>query len=126
MDRGSDRSPPFWSQAWFDATARTDVNGQVSSRARLCAHDPALALLLRHAYGDTPWKFTDTLADVTKRRWRRMQGLELDSQHAPHAVAAAVHGAGTSVDGARGGEADAVAEEERLLRQAIKESLRYL
>lgn len=34
----------------FDATARTDVNGGVPTRESLCAHDPALALLLRRTY----------------------------------------------------------------------------
>mmetsp|Transcript_22933 Transcript_22933/g.74282 ORF Transcript_22933/g.74282 Transcript_22933/m.74282 type:complete len:265 (+) Transcript_22933:828-1622(+) len=104
----------YWAegtQAWFDATARTDVNGHVSSRARLCAHDPALALLLRHAYGDTAWRFTDTLADVTKRRWRRMQGLETCRPRDSHSLATAVHGAGASAEVARCGRADAAAEE---------------
>jgi hypothetical protein len=114
-------------QSWFDATARTDVNGHVSSRARLCAHDPALALLLRHAYGETPWRFTDTLASATKLRWRRRQGFEDGGHGGAHAVptAAEESRAMVSAEAALGGGADAAAEEERLLGLAIEESLRH-
>ena len=66
----------YWAegtQAWFDASVRTDVNASVNSRARLCAHDPALALMLRHAYGDGAWRFTDSVPTGTRERWRARQ-----------------------------------------------------
>jgi len=45
----------------------------VNTRARLCAHDPALALLLRHVYGDGAWRFVACAPDTTRERWRRQQ-----------------------------------------------------
>lgn len=44
----------YWAegtQAWFDATIRTDVNGGYNTRAKLEAHDPTLAALLKRVYG---------------------------------------------------------------------------
>ncbi|KAF8071143.1 GPA3 [Scenedesmus sp. PABB004] len=53
----------YWAegtQAWFGATARTDVNGGVSSRAALRRRDPQLAALLQRVYGRNPWQYVGT------------------------------------------------------------------
>ena len=66
----------YWAegtQSWFDATVRTDVNGGVNTRRKLCAHDPALALLLAVTYGDGPWRFTDELSAACADDWRARQ-----------------------------------------------------
>ena len=81
----------YWAegtQSWFDATVRTDVNVGVNSRARLCAHDPALALLLRYAYGDGPWRYTDSVKVATREKWRKLQTG--GARDAPKAAAPAV------------------------------------
>jgi hypothetical protein len=47
-------SQEYWaegSQAWFNATTRTDVNGGINTREALLAHDPALASLMEQVYG---------------------------------------------------------------------------
>ena len=66
----------YWAegtQSWFDATMRRDVNAGVNCRARLQAHDPALALLLAHAYGEGAWRFTHEVRPETRERWIRRQ-----------------------------------------------------
>lgn len=117
----------YWAegtQAWFDATVRTDVNNGVNSRARLCAHDPALALLLRHAYGDGPWRFTDCIKDATRDKWRKLQvggtkastgegGTASLPQPAADGRSAAEHGAVPTSE----------EEEERMMALAIAQSL---
>lgn len=53
----------FWAegtQAWFDATVRTDVNSGVNTRVKLKAHDPQLAAVLAHVFGDGPWRYGHT------------------------------------------------------------------
>ena len=32
-------------------------------------------MLLRHAYGDANWRFTDSLPQTTNARWRGWQGF---------------------------------------------------
>lgn len=52
----------YWAEAcqsWFNATIRTDVNNGINTREKLEAHDPGLATLLRYAFGDNPWRYTD-------------------------------------------------------------------
>ena len=68
----------YWAegtQSWFDATARYDVNETLNTRARLRRHDPQLAALLRAAYGDGAWRFTQTLGGEAKARWLRVQAI---------------------------------------------------
>jgi len=84
----------YWAegtQAWFDATCRTDVTAGVNARARLAAHDPALALLLRHAYGNGAWRFTQGVGEATREKWRSKQ------LGAAAAVAGAVAGNGSAL-----------------------------
>lgn len=55
----------YWAegaQAWFDATLRSDVNSGINTRAKLKAHDPALAALLAQVFGDGPWRYGHTSA----------------------------------------------------------------
>ena len=63
----------------------------VNARARLAAHDPALALLLRHAYGDGAWRFTQGVGEATREKWRSKQ------LGAAAAVAGAVAGNGSAL-----------------------------
>ncbi|KAL1504148.1 hypothetical protein AB1Y20_010557 [Prymnesium parvum] len=66
----------YWAegtQSWFNATVRTDVNCGINTREKLRRHDPALALLLLGAYGDGEWRFTDTLPEQTRSKWREKQ-----------------------------------------------------
>lgn len=47
-------SDEYWAegtQAWFEATRRTDVNAGINTRAKIKAHDPVLAALLEKVYG---------------------------------------------------------------------------
>ena len=52
----------YWAegtQAWFDATARVDVNGGVNSRDALCERDADLAALMVEVYGEGGgWRYT--------------------------------------------------------------------
>ncbi len=46
----------YWAegtQAWFDVTVRSDVNGGINTRQKLQAHDPRLAELLARVYGSS-------------------------------------------------------------------------
>ena len=68
----------YWAegvQAWFDASARVDVNDGVNTRARLRAHDPALATLLAATFGDGAWRFTHTLPTGARAAWLRRQAV---------------------------------------------------
>lgn len=38
-----------------------DVNDGVNTREKIKKHDPLLATLLLHAYGDGPWRYTHTM-----------------------------------------------------------------
>lgn len=60
-------------QAWFDATMRTDVNGGLNTREKLRTHDPALALVLLSAYGDGDWRFTRLLSAHIRETWSARQ-----------------------------------------------------
>lgn len=42
-----------------------DVNDGHNTRDKIKAHDPMLAMLLMHAYGDGPWRYTQTMP----RQW---------------------------------------------------------
>ena len=49
----------------------------VDSRQRLKAHDPALAVLLRHAYGDGAWRYGDAmLSEAGRETWRALRAKE--------------------------------------------------
>ena len=66
----------YWAegtQSWFDATVRRDVNGGIDSRERLRAHDPALALLLRHAYGHAAWRYAEAMDEGAREVWREQR-----------------------------------------------------
>ena len=41
--------------------ADADVNDGFNTREKIKAHDPMLAMLLMHAYGDGPWRYTHTM-----------------------------------------------------------------
>ena len=106
----------YWAeatQAWFDATVRTDVNQAVNSRARLCAHDPAIALLMRHAYGDGAWRFTDCLKQESRDEWRGRQQATPPPAKRPTA----------SAEPAAPPRSEAEDLEEQMLAQAIAHSL---
>ena len=45
--------------------ADADVNDGFNTRDKIKAHDPMLAMLLMHAYGDGPWRYTHTMP----RKW---------------------------------------------------------
>ncbi|GIL51691.1 hypothetical protein Vafri_7630 [Volvox africanus] len=50
----------YWAegtQAWFDATIRTDVTSGVNTREKLRQRDPGLAAMMTRAYGDGPWRY---------------------------------------------------------------------
>ncbi|GAB4819447.1 hypothetical protein N2152v2_006493 [Parachlorella kessleri] len=50
----------YWaeaSQAWFDATVRTDVTCGVNTREKLKQQDPELAAIMTTVYGDGPWRY---------------------------------------------------------------------
>ncbi len=50
-------SAEYWAegtQAWFDATIRSDVNGGLNTRAKLKTHDPDLAAVLERVFGSAP------------------------------------------------------------------------
>ena len=115
----------YWAegtQAWFDATVREDVNACVNSRSRLKAHDPALALLLKHAYGDGPWRFTDQLKDETKEEWRRKQTqVEKPTTQAAAASKCKYKAAAAPVDGLAAPQS--VEEEDAEMQAAIAASL---
>ena len=120
----------YWAeatQAWFDATVRSDVNEGVNCRARLQAHDPALALLLRHAYGDGAWRFTHCVKPATRDKWRQLQAVA-GAHAATKAMKARAEGGGAAAEMARPGAAEMAPptteeEEERQLAVAIAQSL---
>ncbi|GLI69260.1 hypothetical protein VaNZ11_013842 [Volvox africanus] len=50
----------YWAegtQAWFDASIRTDVNSGVNTREKLRQRDHGLAIMMMRAYGDGPWRY---------------------------------------------------------------------
>ncbi|PNW85651.1 hypothetical protein CHLRE_03g196500v5 [Chlamydomonas reinhardtii] len=50
----------YWAegtQAWFNATIRTDVTAGVNTREKLRARDPGLATMMVRAYGDGTWRY---------------------------------------------------------------------
>ncbi|EFJ48643.1 hypothetical protein VOLCADRAFT_117556, partial [Volvox carteri f. nagariensis] len=50
----------YWAegtQAWFDATIRTDVTSGVNTRGQLQQRDPGLAALMARVYGDGSWRY---------------------------------------------------------------------
>lgn len=44
-------------EAWFESTIRTDVNGGVNTREALRTKDPRLSALLQEVFGDGPWRY---------------------------------------------------------------------
>ena len=44
-------------EAWFESTIRTDVNGGVNTREALRTKDPQLSALLQEVFGDGPWRY---------------------------------------------------------------------
>ena len=53
----------YWaeaSQAWFEATVRTDVTSGVRCKAELVQRDPDLARLMLRVYGDNAWVYMDS------------------------------------------------------------------
>ena len=72
----------YWAegvQAWFQASARVDVNEGMMTRAQVKRRDPPLAACLATAFGDndTLWNFTSELPSPTRVRWMRRQGCYL-------------------------------------------------
>jgi len=47
------------SQAWFEATVRTDVTSGVITRKELKKRDPRLAKLMRTIWGNGRWRYLD-------------------------------------------------------------------
>merc|ERR1712224_654174 len=54
----------YWAegtQAFFDASVRTDVNDGINSREGLTAHDPRLAALVEEVYGRNQWRYSQDM-----------------------------------------------------------------
>uniref|UniRef100_A0A7S0WVU0 von Hippel-Lindau disease tumour suppressor beta domain-containing protein n=1 Tax=Chlamydomonas leiostraca TaxID=1034604 RepID=A0A7S0WVU0_9CHLO len=67
----------YWAegtQAWFDATIRTDVNSGVNSRDTLKRLDPGLAALMCRAYGDGPWRYPHDAPRPFSHKRKRAHG----------------------------------------------------
>ena len=47
-------------QAWFEATVRTDVTDGLRTRWQLAERDPELAVLMLRVYGRNEWLYSDT------------------------------------------------------------------
>lgn len=47
-------------QAWFEATVRTDVTSGLRTKHELHSRDPALAAFMLRVYGGNDWVFPDT------------------------------------------------------------------
>ena len=79
----------YWAegvQAWFQASARADVNEGMLTRAQLRRYDPALAALLAAAFGEPastpPYNFTvDELPPPMRTVWMRRQATYLLMRH---------------------------------------------
>jgi hypothetical protein len=59
----------YWAemtQAWFHATARSDVNNGIRTRADVKKRDAGLAQLLADVYGDGGWRYTSDCPNVAK------------------------------------------------------------
>ena len=72
----------YWAegvQAWFQASARVDVNEGMLTRAQLKRRDPRLAHCLAATFGDgeASWNYTSELSSPTRERWMRRQVLYL-------------------------------------------------
>ena len=68
----------FWAeatQAWFAASARTDVNCSLRTRADVRTRTPAIAALLERVYGDGEWRYLDTCP----RAWASHPDARTDS-----------------------------------------------
>lgn len=53
----------YWaegSQAWFEATVRTDVTSGVRCKAELVERDPDLSRLMLRVYGENDWVYMDS------------------------------------------------------------------
>jgi hypothetical protein len=53
----------YWAeatQAWFEATVRTDATAGMTTRAAVKTRDPRLAAVLEAVWGDGEWRFLDT------------------------------------------------------------------
>jgi hypothetical protein len=53
----------YWAeatQAWFEATVRTDVTDGVRTRWELAGRDPEVAALMLRVYGRNEWLYSDT------------------------------------------------------------------
>ena len=78
---GSDAGEYFaeGTQAWFQASARADVNEGMLTRAQLRSCDPDLAVCLAAAFGEPPagelpYNFTAEIPEIaTRRLWMRRQ-----------------------------------------------------
>ena len=70
----------YWAemtQAWFHASARSDVNNGIRTRADVQRRDPQAAALLRQVYGDARWRYTTDCPNIAK--WDlASKGLSLD------------------------------------------------
>ena len=72
----------YWAegvQAWFQASARVDVNEGMVTRAQVKHRDPRLAACLTVAFGDgsPSWNFTSELSSPARERWMCRQGAYL-------------------------------------------------
>jgi hypothetical protein len=53
----------YWAestQAWFEATVRTDVTGGVRTKHELAERDPELAKVMLRVYGGNTWVYPDS------------------------------------------------------------------
>ncbi|GIM16741.1 hypothetical protein Vretimale_19340 [Volvox reticuliferus] len=61
----------YWAegtQAWFDATIRTDVTSGVNTREKLRQRDPGLAAMMMRAYGDGSWRYPSDSPGIFRMR----------------------------------------------------------
>ena len=96
----------YWaeaSQAWFEATVRTDVTSGLTTREDVQRADPWLASLLTRVYGDGPWRYWHTSPAAFSgdgERWgrARAQGWDAAARRALGWGADAPEGAHTVSD----------------------------
>ncbi|MEW5298967.1 MAG: hypothetical protein WDW36_002032 [Sanguina aurantia] len=103
----------YWAtatEAWFDSTVRTDVNGGVCSRDKLRATDPGLCTVMEQMFGDGTWRYPLTcpqplrMPSTQDRRDRMAEAAVAASARADAALAAR-----EASPGARAAAADAAA-----------------
>ena len=72
-------------QAWFQASARVDVNEGMMTRSQVKLRDPGLARCLTAAFGDgeggAAWNYTSELPSPTRELWMRRQASCLIMRH---------------------------------------------